>query len=49
MVSVPVAYAEAYRALIPRAELVVIPSAGHVPQVEQPDLFCDHMHTFTMK
>jgi pimeloyl-ACP methyl ester carboxylesterase len=43
---VPVSYAEAYRALIPGAELVVIPQAGHVPQVEQPDLFCDHVHAF---
>jgi pimeloyl-ACP methyl ester carboxylesterase len=43
---VPVSYAEAYRALIPGAELVVIPQAGHAPQVEQPDLFCDHVHAF---
>jgi pimeloyl-ACP methyl ester carboxylesterase len=45
---VPVAYAEAYRALIPGAELVVIPQAGHAPQVEQPDLFCHHVYTFAM-
>jgi pimeloyl-ACP methyl ester carboxylesterase len=45
---VPVAYAEAYRALIPGAELVVIPQAGHAPQVEQPDLFCRHVYTFAM-
>ena len=36
---VPVAYAEAYRDMIPDAELVVIPEAGHLPQVEQPDRF----------
>lgn len=46
---VPVAYAEAYRDLIPSAELVVIPRAGHVPQVEQPDLFCNHVNMFTTK
>ena len=43
---VPVSYAEAYRALIPGAELVVIPNAGHAPQVEQPDLFCNHVYQF---
>ncbi len=46
---VPVSYAEAYRALIPGAELVVIPKAGHVPQVEQPDLFCDHVCAFASR
>ena len=46
---VPVAYAEAYRNLIPGAKLVVIPQAGHVPQVEQPDLFCNHVYTFAIK
>jgi pimeloyl-ACP methyl ester carboxylesterase len=24
----------------------VIPQAGHAPQVEQPDLFCDYVHAF---
>lgn len=45
---VPISYAEAYRALIPGAQLVVIPEAGHAPQVEQPDLFCDHVYAFAM-
>ncbi|ETW95337.1 MAG: hypothetical protein ETSY1_31095 [Candidatus Entotheonella factor] len=46
---VPVAYAEAYRDLIPGAELVVIPNAGHAPQAEQPDLFCHHVYQFAAK
>jgi pimeloyl-ACP methyl ester carboxylesterase len=46
---VPVSYAEAYRALIPGAELVVIPKAGHAPQVEQPELFCDHVYRFATR
>jgi pimeloyl-ACP methyl ester carboxylesterase len=44
---VSVAYAEAYRALIPGAKLVVIPAAGHLPQVEQPGVFLDHVLSFT--
>jgi pimeloyl-ACP methyl ester carboxylesterase len=43
---VPVAYAEAYRTLIPGATLVVIPEAGHLPQVEQPDLLLQHILAF---
>lgn len=43
---VPVAYAEAYRALIPSAKLVVIPKAGHLPHVEQPDLLLEHILSF---
>jgi pimeloyl-ACP methyl ester carboxylesterase len=43
---VPVAYAEAYRALIPSARLVVIPKAGHLPHVEQPDLLLEHILSF---
>jgi pimeloyl-ACP methyl ester carboxylesterase len=43
---VPVAYAEAYRALIPGATLVFIPKAGHLPQVEQPDLLLAHILSF---
>jgi pimeloyl-ACP methyl ester carboxylesterase len=45
---VPVAYAEAYRALIPGARLVVIPKAGHLPQVEQPDLLLEHILSFAV-
>lgn len=46
---VPVAYGQAYCDLIPGAELVVIPKAGHAPQVEQPDLFCGHVCSFVKK
>jgi pimeloyl-ACP methyl ester carboxylesterase len=46
---VPVSYAKAYRALIPGAQLVVIPKAGHAPQVEQPELFCHHVYTFATR
>jgi pimeloyl-ACP methyl ester carboxylesterase len=42
----PVAYAEAYRTLIPGARLVVIPKAGHLPQLEQPDLLLEHILSF---
>ena len=37
---VPVAYAEAYRQMIPGATLVVIPDAGHLPHIEQPNVRC---------
>ena len=43
---VSVSYAEAYRRMIPEAQLVIIPEAGHLPQVEQPDLFLDHVLSF---
>jgi len=43
---VTVSYAEAYRAMIPGARLVVIPQAGHLPQLEQPDLFVEHVLSF---
>jgi pimeloyl-ACP methyl ester carboxylesterase len=43
---VTVAYAEAYRDLIPGAKLVVVPEAGHLPQVEQPDIFVHHVLSF---
>jgi pimeloyl-ACP methyl ester carboxylesterase len=45
---VPVAYAEAYRALIPGARLVVIPNAGHLPHVEQPDVLLNHILSFAI-
>jgi pimeloyl-ACP methyl ester carboxylesterase len=40
------AYAEAYRALIRGAKLVVIPEAGHLPYIEQPDHFLQHVLSF---
>jgi pimeloyl-ACP methyl ester carboxylesterase len=43
---VSAAYAEAYRQLIPGARLVVIPEAGHLPQVEQPERFVEHVLSF---
>jgi pimeloyl-ACP methyl ester carboxylesterase len=46
---VPVAYAKAYGAMIPGATLVVIPEAGHLPQVEQPDLFLQHVLSFAAR
>lgn len=39
-------YAESYRAMIPGAELVVIPEAGHAPQAEQPEKFVEHVLAF---
>ena len=36
---VPSSFAEAYRAGIPGAKLVMIPKAGHAPFEEQPDAF----------
>ena len=46
---VSVSYAKAYRDMIPGAKLVVVPEAGHLPQVEQPDLFLDHVLSFAGK
>jgi len=46
---VPVAYAEAYRAMIPGAQLVIIPEAGHLPHVEQPDLLLQHILSFAAR
>jgi len=43
---VPVTYAEAYRAMIPGAQLVIIPEAGHLPHVEQPELILQHVLSF---
>jgi pimeloyl-ACP methyl ester carboxylesterase len=44
---VSVAYAEAFCQMIPGARLVVIPEAGHLPQVEQPERFVEHVLSFT--
>lgn len=46
---VSTAYANAYRDMIPDAELVVIPQAGHWPQVEQPDRFLEVVLPFVMR
>ena len=39
-------YAAALKGMIPGAELVVIPEAGHLPQLEQPGAFADAVRTF---
>jgi pimeloyl-ACP methyl ester carboxylesterase len=46
---VPVAYAEAYRQMIPGARLVVIPEAGHLPHVEQPNVVLQHVLAFAAR
>ena len=43
---IPVAEAEAMAAALPEAELVVIPGAGHLPNLEQPGAFCDAVRGF---
>jgi pimeloyl-ACP methyl ester carboxylesterase len=43
---VSVAYAEAYRAMLPQAQLVVIPEAGHLPHVEQPERCLEQVVSF---
>jgi pimeloyl-ACP methyl ester carboxylesterase len=35
--------------MIPGATLVVIPKAGHLPQVEQPDVVLQHILTFVAR
>jgi pimeloyl-ACP methyl ester carboxylesterase len=46
---VPIAYAEAYRQMIPGATLVVIPEAGHLPHVEQPAAVLRHVLAFVAR
>lgn len=43
---IPVAEAEAMFAAIPDAELVIVPDAGHVPNLENPDDFNDALLDF---
>ena len=38
--------AEEMRALIPRAELAIIPHAGHLSNIEQPERFTDAVARF---
>ncbi len=42
----PVANSEAMAALLPRAELHIIPGAGHVSNLENPTVFNEHLLTF---
>jgi pimeloyl-ACP methyl ester carboxylesterase len=42
----PIEVAERFRDAIPNAELQIIPGAGHVSNMEQPDLFTSHVRRF---
>lgn len=42
----PVAYADVFRKLMPRAEVEIVPSCGHLPQAERPEAFCDIVFRF---
>ncbi len=46
---VSTAYGEAYRAMIPDAELCIVPEAGHWPHVEQPDRLFDAVLPFATR
>jgi pimeloyl-ACP methyl ester carboxylesterase len=41
--------AEAIHAAIPCAELAIIPNAGHVSNMEQPDAFNAHVRRFCLE
>jgi 3-oxoadipate enol-lactonase len=43
---IPVAEAEAMAAVMPSAKLVIVPDAGHLPNLEQPDFFNDAVREF---
>jgi pimeloyl-ACP methyl ester carboxylesterase len=43
---IPVSMAEAIRQQMPQGQLAVIPQAGHMPSVEQPDAFNDVIRQF---
>lgn len=43
---IPYAEAQAMAASIPDAELVIVPGAGHMPNMEQPDVFNDAVRDF---
>ena len=42
----PPQYADDFRALLPQAELALIPGAAHLPQVEQPEKVADAVRRF---
>ena len=46
---IPLAEAEAMAVAIPASQLVVIPNAGHLPNLEQPDIFNDAVLDFLEK
>ena len=43
---IPLTEAEAMAAALPSAKLVVVPGAGHLPNLEQPEIFNDAMREF---
>ena len=43
---IPLAEAEAMAAALPKAKLVVVPGAGHLPNLEQPEIFNDAVREF---
>ena len=43
---IPVAEAEAMAKALPSAKLVVVPGAGHLPNLEQPEIFNDAVRDF---
>jgi pimeloyl-ACP methyl ester carboxylesterase len=44
----PLHVAEQFHAAIPGAELAIIPNAGHLSNMEQPDLFSGHVRRFCL-
>jgi pimeloyl-ACP methyl ester carboxylesterase len=44
----PIAVAEKFHAAIPGAELAIIPKAGHLSNMEQPDVFNEHVRRFCL-
>lgn len=44
----PMPVAEQFHAAIPGAELAIIPKAGHVSNMEQPDVFNAHVRRFCL-
>ena len=45
----PLAVAEQLHAAIPGAELAIIPNAGHLSNMEQPDAFNAHVRRFCLQ
>jgi len=43
---VTTSYGETFRSAIPGARLEIIPQAAHLPQIEQPDAFVEHVLAF---
>ena len=45
----PVAFVEEFKKHLPRAEIEIVKNAGHLPQAEKPDQFCDSVFKFACK